>query len=226
MKSNKYVNLLLILIIVCFFSTTSYSDEIQPTPNLENSQKVKWSTSIFYSTADKLSFSNINATIDGEKYSGNANYGIQNGFGLAIEAYQSDLNTWGWSAGIAYDNKREIKNYNITLGGASDASSYNTSPPSITFYNIFGNVIYRWNKVYLPIGLNFSVPTLNSSTGFSASGTLGSQIGLGVYVSNELSLELLMRNISIKSEKSGANYHFDLGTGYISGINFQFKFHF
>lgn len=229
---NKVVFLLLIAQIINLLSISSFAQENQGVPEaqavpvVENSNKIVWSGTLFYSLTDKLSFNSISATVDGGNYVGTANYGIQNSIGIAVDVYQSEVSSWGWSAGLAYDYKRDLKNYNATLGGVSDAGMYSSSIPSITFFNLYGNAIYRWNKVYLPVGLNLSLPTLSSANGYSVSGSFGSQLGLGVFVAKDISLELLLRNIAIKSEKSGVGYHIDLGTGYITGTNLQVKFSF
>ncbi len=74
-------------------------------------------------------------------------------------------------------------------------------------------MIYRWNEFYIPLGFNYTAirftPAAGYTGGYEYFGGFGAQLGLGLQVSDALSLEMMSRasaySLRVNQGTSNAN---------------------
>ena len=90
---------------------------------------------------------------------------------------------------------------------------------------INGGAVYRWDSVYIPFGLNYSIPSVTNST-LNINGGLGAQFGVGYYFNPQFSLELLEKVQTITADAVVGGINVDYKTGYLAGLQLHVKFNF
>jgi hypothetical protein len=142
----------------------------------------------------------------------------------------SDPNRWGFDAGFSVDFPRSITSVDGSLAGPGDGfTGYGTLDPAaqITLYSLYGNMIYRWERLYIPFGINISGASVTSAPlGLSErTSTVGLQFGLGYYLFDNLALEALVRSVAFDAMSSNysvsGNSDFDSGT--MTSLNLGIK---
>jgi hypothetical protein len=152
--------------------------------------------------------------------------------GIAAELWMSEPDHWGWSAGVTADGKRTIKSSDSYSPQWLNVvhSDFNSPQPTLSFVTLYANAIYRWDRWYVPFGLNVSFPKLtmdpSSTTTFKMSSGLGIQFGVGFRCTEHFSLEALDRSVSFGMTGSDAFGTYDYHQGSYSGLQLNLKFDF
>ena len=191
---------------------------------------IKYSVFAFANTGSDVNFTSVKAVGPGVNATGNFNLQVDNSFGIGFEARQSENNSFGWAAGASYDFKRSANSATANFQTAGSATGIYPDPkPSLSIVAPFANAIYRFNEASFVIGLNYSIPSFSQGSmggTTSLSGGFGAQVGMNFQVSEKVSADILYRNFNIKGTRTADSINFDLGTGSISGIQFQGRYTF
>jgi hypothetical protein len=128
-------------------------------------------------------------------------------------------NSWGWGAGITYTS---LSWDSFTVGDSTGSVSGTTSGTTRIFSPYF-SAIYRWDKVFLPVGLNISSLTHDGTPALISEnkGTIGAQLGLGVIVNSNFSILIESKAFGFGGStfKQGTTT-LESGPGFSSGLNF------
>lgn len=203
-----------------------------PNPVIRSDRRVRIAATVFYSMASDIKFESVQFRDTGASDSGSVTYGSDGAAGLGLEVYQTNPANWGWGVGLQYDLKRNINNQSISTAVSGSAKVEFASPkPYLEVVTLYSNAVYRWEEVYLPFGLNYTIsPTFKQGAGatgsISTKGGLGMQVGFGAIASEVVSFELYYRMLAFNQSSKSGTLSVDHGTGYLSGFNLQAKFSF
>jgi hypothetical protein len=143
-------------------------------------------------------FVSTNGTVSG--YSGTFSVSGQYYGTVAVELDARILRkeSWGFIGALTYDGQHYFLSGTATVGGQTTSLSGN--PSSIQTTVLSGSAAYRWGYFYLPFGLNFNTLTYTPPSGFAGSassgGGLGAQLGVGFYITDKVTLELIERSLT------------------------------
>lgn len=138
-------------------STASRSNE----KNTVADTPIRFNLRLGYNTANSAKFDSVTATTNNSSGSGSYEFQVDSAFAIHAGAMMAPENSWGFAAGITYETKRNVNSEVLMLNGSSISYIYTDSKPWIQLTSIEGNVLYRWQKVYLPFGFNYSFPNSN-----------------------------------------------------------------
>lgn len=167
---------------------------------------VRFGLVVHYNSADNIEFTD---TI-GRDVSFNGN----SVFGLGVRGMILEPNTFGLIGSIEYEFKRTFD----SITGDNFVATF-TTKPELSMFFIEGGFAYRWDRFYLPFGLNYSIPQLSNAEGEKAIGTLGGMVGFGMFPIDNVSFEALIRVLGVRFKD---DFYDDVyGTGFVSGFVFS-----
>lgn len=152
------------------------------------------------------------------------------GLSVSLEIRDTPLNSWGYGIGLTYDSTREFDSGSISSGGTTISLTGTGGASQISSNSIEMNAIYRWTAFYIPLGLNYTAmrftPAPGYTGGFNIYGGLGAQLGLGVHITDAVSIEMISRasGYSLKLTQGGNTTNF--GEMIYSIVTFGVKGHF
>lgn len=133
----------------------------------------------------------------------------------------TEKDSWGWSAGVGYTS---FKWDTANIGGTKTATVGSTSILTPYF-----NLIYRWEKLYIPFGLNISALSHSDPSLFMDSnrGTIGVQLGIGYILSDHITLLLESKAYGFHSRSiTILTTTMEQSLGFSSGLNLMLLFNF
>jgi hypothetical protein len=132
----------------------------QPEPIAEerHSRRIHFTLGADYNVGNDITFSNVSVSGNGVSASGSSEFQTQTAFGVSIGAEMIDENSWGFESGAALQGKRNINSEIDNVNGKSTTTNYSGSIPTIQLSLIEASAVYRWGLLYLPFGLNSSLP--------------------------------------------------------------------
>ena len=149
---------------------------------------------------------------------------------FVVEAKQMPKFAWGYQGGFAYEQKREIDNLTATINGTNFGSACPNACPTLAMSYAFGNAVYRFDQVYIPVGINFSNPdyktTGNEGSSYNFEGRFGAQIGVGLTATDNMVFELMARTIRFEATEKQSNIEINYETVSMTGLNFTGKYYF
>lgn len=168
----------------------------EPKAEVENDvarKKWRFGGGVYYSVSDKLRFPNAKSDTGSGEREYDLRFETEGAPGVALETRYDAPNAWGFQAGLAFDAKRKLKNFESDLSGTRVTTDLNDS--TIQISTLYVNILYKWNEFYIPFGVNFALaryenrPTLLEKV----DGGSGGQFGVGWDFNPHLSLEFLGR---------------------------------
>jgi hypothetical protein len=183
-------------------------------------RRLKFSLSIGYDASNKITFDSANFSNGTSNASGSLSYDVENGTDIAAAVIYAPENSVGVLGGFTIQPTRGIKGGTVTSNGDSVDFIY-SDKPTFQFDILEVNMLYRWTFVYiLPIGLNYSNPTMNPTTSanVTAEGGIGYQTGVGFMPNEYWRFEILYREITGSVKLTLGSETEDLGTGHLAGL--------
>lgn len=143
-------------------------------------------------------------------------------FFIDLNHINARQNSWGWMGGLSYWNVKwdKVKAFGSTI-------SNNTTESSIL--NGYGSLVYRFNDGFLQFGFNLSsISTKNSPFLEVSKGSLGAQLGGGVFINKNLMLAIESKVITYSSVTywQGSDSLTAKEPGFYSGLNLGLYFTF
>lgn len=108
---------------------------------------------------------------------------------IGYEYFDVSKNSWGNSLGFTYYTARKGNEFSLENSARVDNEF------EVSMITLFGNVVYRFDKLYIPFGLNFSsviVKAPSAEIDSSSSGGLGYNINIGWMFTESIALEFGM----------------------------------
>lgn len=179
---------------------------------------------IYYTAADEARFNDVEVTESGSSGTVEAEFSVETGIGFGASFMSMEERSWGFSGGVNFEPAREIKSVTFTGPGGTATGVLSSTKMSVLFFE--GNAIYRWDKFYLPFGLNFSIPRLTSpsSSTVDIKGSVGAFVGAGFLLNDNCALELFARSIGFNMTEKTSTTTIDYGYGALTGAGLGFKF--
>jgi hypothetical protein len=189
----------------------------------------KMGLSIHYSTANEILFRNAYLTTTSGNAMVEAVYRTDTSAGFGISFMEVAPQSWGFQTNFLYEPARNINSLTLKGNGTTATGIVTGVHPKVSFLMLEGNWVHRWESFYMPIGINYNIPTISDlSTGYRVDyeGSLGVLIGGGVLLNEKASLEFFIRSMSMRlTETDGTStLAYDLGT--MTGFGFGYKFWF
>jgi hypothetical protein len=176
-------------------------------------------------TATHAEFANANYSDNGgTNMNGTAAFDLApaNQFGVGV--ISAPVHSWGYSASFVYEEKRVIESKTIHITNYPVIPELKRTKPSIQFNFVEANAIYRWSNWYLPVGLNFSMPSaLKKYEGqleMSVMGGMGGQAGFGYFFTDSVSAEILYKLTTFEVNEYSSSYNLGYSTGSLDGLVF------
>ncbi len=196
---------------------------------ISNATEARWKLAIglgynLAGTAEsdlRITNTNTNAV-----YTGTAEFDIDPGASINLEARYLAAHNWGFTAGIDIDLPRDVKSGTVTLGGETVTFSDNTSDPDTLMAVVFyGNLVYKWENFYIPFGLNFSAIDYES-TGLivNSEAGIGAQLGLGFEYADHFAFEIFSRALGYQLDYISGNLDVDFEEGIMTDIALRAKY--
>ena len=199
----------------------------EPPTTADKLARVRVAIKASYDSASSMRFSSGKLTTSGVPYSGTVDYKMEGAGSIAGELVILELRSWGAIAGFGIDFSRKIKSVDVEFVGTNAIGSFTVNgDPTLTLYTVYASAAYRWDKLYLPFGLNITVPSISGApTAISSlQPLLGVQVGLGAYLSDNVALELLLRGRGVNADSKTSGFTtYELGRGSISSSEFSVK---
>lgn len=200
----------------------------QTRPETYPGLKANFYTNVYYSTANKILFSQDHK-LNGGAVSLTSEFGTSASVGLGIGIAQMATYGLGYSLAWLYEPTREVDSVKFSGPGGTAVANFTGIKPKISFMAIEGNFIYRWDRFYLPFGANLSIPRISDTAPgetWTAKGALGLSLGMGVFVSPKVSFDASFRTIGVNLDMSDKTTTIDFGYGALGGLVLGGKFYF
>jgi len=200
-----------------------------PPPFVENwadESRFRVNVEAFYNFAGTGYSSNATEVTNGFSGQGGLSADMDNAAGFAAEVFMAQPFGWGFDAGLSYDLVRNINDFN----DPSTTIYYTGSKPTIQFTTLYGNAVFRRQIFYLPLGLNYTIPTFSGGanngalTSTTVTGNVGFQFGIGFLLGRRFSIELMDRILHFQATSSNNNVSVNWGDVYLSGLQLNLKF--
>ncbi|MBX3021362.1 MAG: hypothetical protein KF799_06750 [Bdellovibrionales bacterium] len=191
----------------------------------------RFSIGLGYHTGSKITFSSVSANNGVNSGKGSASFDTEGSGQITVGAILSAEHSWGVYFGAIIEGKRELKTVTVNAdGGTAFTGVYVGTKPTIQFTLFELSAIYRWSQIYIPFGINYSIPAYTQQEGtgetVETSGSMGAQVGIGYYASEKVRLELLSMvvatNVNATNGAATANY----GKGTLPGMVFRMGYNF
>lgn len=171
-------------------------------------------------------FDDANYSTSGLSIASSAKLSYSKVASLDIGIRNVEKNSWGFLGGLNYAFDRKFEDGSI--GSIKVTSTSGSS--KIQFTTLYANAVYKWNRLFVPFGLNYSIVKYTPASGFSGtfseSGGIGAQAGVGWEFDKSISLELYSWITAVKLTASSGNEKLELGTGYFPSLNAFVKYGF
>jgi len=191
--------------------------------------KPKFGFNLYYSTADTAKFDNTVISTSSGSATATTEFKSSGSAGIGMFIADTKPESWGYSGSLLYEPDRDISSVTFSNANATVTAAFSGIKPKFSVLILEGTVIYRWNSFYLPFGLNLSAPKLTTSSGSgtsSLSGGVGAFLGAGFITTENSSVEIFSRSITLKYSESAGTTNVDCGTGYLAGLGFGWKYWF
>lgn len=196
---------------------------------LDESDALRLSATIFYSAADEMKFNDSYVSSSSGSAFMSSNFKTTGAVGAGVSIAFMPSHDWGASLSANYEDNRELSSVTFSASGATFSGVFTGLRPKVSIFYAETQLIYRWNKVYLPFGINFSAPFLKdvgNSSFVEVRGTVGAVVGVGIFISPKLSAELFLRSLQLTMDETAGTTNVDYGRGTLTGASFGFKFFF
>lgn len=155
-------------------------------------------------------------------------YDSDSTFSGGLEVAYVGPHAWGINAGIGLDTTHKLGEVTVNANGQVGTGTVgNNTNVDVTFAYV--NALYRWEQFYFPFGFNLSrVRISNPPVALeNLRGGLGIQLGLGVFITETLAAEILVRGIGVTAERKvvGATT-IDFASGSLTTIGLVLKGYF
>ena len=130
-------------------------------------------------------------------------------------------NSWGWGGGISFTS--------FTWDKATGGGITTNTTGSTNVLSPFINAVYRWDKIFIPFGLNISSLAHNGASTFMSAnkGGLGGQLGVGIILNENFTLLIESKSFGFGGATlSEGSTSLDSGIGYSNGFNLIALFNF
>lgn len=152
------------------------------------------------------------------------------GLSVSLEMRDSPSNSWGYAFGITYDSTREFDSGTFSSGGSTISITSTGGASKIGATSLEANAVYRWNAFYIPLGLNYTAirftPTPGYTGGYDVDGGFGVQLGLGAYLTDSVSVEMISRASAYSLKTNQGTTYSNYGSLIYSIVTFGIKGHF
>lgn len=203
-----------------------------PAPTQETKTEVStknMAISVHYSLADEIRFNNVYVTTNTSSGYIDAKLKGDTAFGIGLSWSNILSRHLGYFINGFYEGKREIKSVVFSGPGGTYTGTTSGSAPKFSALVAEFGLAYRWDTFYLPIGINITVPLLeytSNTSHVSVESRVGVLLGGGFFISENSSIEIFVRSISMGMVETATSTKIDYGTGYLSGLGFGYKFWF
>lgn len=167
------------------------------------------------------------ASIPSFSLSSKAEAEFQNGISFDLEVRKLGVKSFGYIGTINIDLPRNQTKETLTSGNSKlETTSQLSKLQAITFLT---DAAYRWNRIYVPLGLNYALFNYTAKSGFSGSSTvsggIGFQIGLGVYAVENFAILAQYRMTAISTKlTSNSGVVDNYGSGYLTSQSVSLKY--
>ncbi|WP_413291721.1 hypothetical protein ACLSU7_09900 [Bdellovibrio sp. HCB185ZH] len=150
-----------------------------------------------------------------------AEYNLKSSASLGIDAHFLfwGENAWGFSVGGYFDLGRKVKDESVAIFGV-------TKDEYLGIIGFEGNAIYRFKQLYIPFGLNSSLPVIgmDDSEITELQPGVGIQAGVGYMISEGNALEAKVRTTSFGYTQTANNVKLETGRGTGVGLILGWKY--
>ena len=179
-------------------------------------------------TGEAGAFQNGNISSPTDSTSVKSTFKTSGVYGVYIGARASRPHGWGMDIGAGYEFPRDIKE--LTVTGSNGVATVDPDISGrLSNVLIFLNAIYRWDEFYIPFGVNYSIPTIQtneSGTSFEVSGGTGFQAGVGYLILNNFGLELALHAETFHMKETQGTYILDYNSGAVADLRLGAKYNF
>jgi hypothetical protein len=143
-------------------------------------------------------------------------------FHFALGVMVARKHSWGAYVGISRESKRNVNSETVSINGITMTSTITGEKPSFTNTLLEFNSLYRWDQFYLPFGLNYSILSFSPADApanwtFEAEGSMGAQVGFGVFANDNVHFEFYTQVITNTLEITTPTETFKFNTGFMAG---------
>ena len=183
---------------------------------------------IYNNSASTVNFNSVTGRSGSQSATGTANFGVESAMGLGIEVKNFGRHAWGYNFGIAIDSTRKVNSGTASFNGVTAYVYYMDPKPTLSVTTTYLEGIYTWEKIYVPVGLNFSAAELklNDNSMYTTYGGVGFQTGIGGEINDHMSVEFLVKTISFDFQRTNGTYYYNYGTGNLTGAQISLKYNF
>ena len=200
------------------------SDKVYP----EDESRLRLYASTYYNFAG--SATSTNGSVYTTNYNGPSSISVDMALtpGFSAEAFMARPYGWGFDFGVDYDLTRTI----TILSDNSATIYYSGTRPTLQMTTVYGNGIFRLGTVYLPIGINYLIPTFTGGVGNGAItnsnfvGNVGFQFGVGILLGRNFAVEFEDRIMHFQCTSLAHDTTINWGDTYLSGLQINLKFSF
>lgn len=166
------------------------------------------------SYASEFAFSNSEMKTNNTTYEFDLDMKYKDKFvpGVGISYSKMEENSWGFSGSLYYEFPREIDQIRITTTGGSSTLGL-VENMELSFFLIEANIVYRWERLYVPFGLSLSIPHLKNSGDVKEKPGIGLYGALGTMITEDAALEFYLRAVGMRMTATDGAYDFDFGNG-------------
>jgi hypothetical protein len=152
--------------------------------------------------------------------------------GVALDIMSAPDDAWGYMIGASYEGKSHFKSMVLSNSGTDYYFAFQPRVPELTLLSPYANFVYRWDRIYILFGLNYTFPYLNypeSTTAgkFMFKPGLGGQLGVGYFLLTRLSAEITYRQVTLsgswRGTLNGAATFFDYDYIHQTGIQLRLR---
>lgn len=179
-----------------------------------------------------MKFDSLNARVNSTPMSGIAELKLDGAAGISIGMEYLKMNSWGFNSALIIQGKRDVNSIKLIdkVTGDSATTAFAGEKATLQTNLIEANAVYRWNYIYFPFGLNYSIPIFKQGAGavgmYETEGAFGGQVGIGCHLNSNVRFEILSRAVSMKFKTQSSTASFDYGTGITPSAEARFKYAF
>ncbi|AFY00440.1 hypothetical protein [Bdellovibrio bacteriovorus] len=201
---------------------------------LPSSLEERWASgprlgfSVYYASANQANFEDVYATTSSGSGNLNAEFGTDSSVGIGLTFARMKPQNWGISTSLLLEVGRKINTIKFTGSGGTASGNFTGTKPKLSFLIGEAGLAYRWNTFYIPFGLNLSIPTLTDTDGSSVEiyGGLGAYFGAGVLLTENSSIDFIIRSVALNMTQTSGTSSIDYGRGSMTGFSLGYKYWF